>query len=179
MQNATENTVYEQKLAQLEQLAADFYPKEVQVEEKVSVAEEHETVSYIAGPQDDRCAWWSARLPELTVEHLEERISLKYFKSGSDHELAFGEMIIDSEAKHHRKSRGYDVVLGVVVCEQEGLKKVTWIEPTMAIKQHIKMNGGKHLMKGTGEVAAVIRLAMWLREQKDLVAAVREILEIS
>jgi hypothetical protein len=45
----------------------------------------------------------------------------------------------------------------------------------MEIKQYIKANGGKHLMKGSGDVTAVIRMAIWLKEQPDLEVAYSEL----
>lgn len=130
-----------------------------------------DTITYVAGPVDPRCAWWCFKLKDLTVDHLENKpLERDFLKRGADLELEHGEMLIDSEANHHRHNRGYFVQLGVAVID-----RVYWIVPSMAIKQHIKVSGGKHLMKGSGDVVAVLRMAMWIKEQPDLKSSVKKL----
>lgn len=133
--------------------------------------QEKETVTYIAKPVDNQCRWWSAILPDLDASSLEkDSLDLTYLRRGADLELTYGQMIIDSEANHHSKSRGYTVCLGIALAD-----KIVWIAPTMGIKMHIKANGGKNLMKGSGDVNAVVRMAIWLRQSEDLEAAIKSL----
>ena len=143
----------------------------VLVEKEVDAFEEQQqTVSYIAKPQDTRCAWWSMIIPQ--DQQLDgNRLNAPYLRAGADLELKAGDMLIDSEANHHRKNRGYTVVLGV--CDGE---KVIFIKPLAEIKRYIKLNGGQDLMHETGDVNACIRIAVWLRRQSDLKYAVQTLL---
>lgn len=122
----------------------------------------NKTVTYIAKPQDSRCAWWSMMLP-ADLELSANKIPAPYLKNGADLELEYGAMLIDSEAKHHSKNRGYDVVL-VVAFEEE----VLFIAPTASRKKYIKEHDGQDLMHESGDVAGVVRMAVWLRRQPDL-----------
>ena len=131
--------------------------------------EEEPTVSYIAKPQDSRCSWWSMQLP-ADLELNGDRIKAPYLRTGADLELAEGDMLIDSEAMHHRKNRGYAVSLGV--CLGGAVK---WLNPTAETKAYIKAHGGQDLMRESGDVAAVIRAAVWLRRQPDLATAFEEL----
>jgi hypothetical protein len=80
-------------------------------------------------------------------------------------------MLIDSEAHHAYKNRGYTVLL--VVCVDG---KVNFIIPTARIKAFIKNNGGKDLMHESGDVAGCVRMAVWLRRQPSLSKAVQDLL---
>lgn len=121
-------------------------------------------ITYIARPQDYRCKWWSVILPQKLDP--EKHIGVTYLKRGQDLELALGTMILDSESIRHRQNRGYSVTLGVVFPDG-----VRWIKPSLARKQYIKRNGGGDLMRGSGDIAGVVRMAMWLRRQENLETA--------
>lgn len=122
-----------------------------------------QTVTYIAGPTDTRCKWWEAIIPdELDISHLEEKAPFTYLRNGQDLELDVGTMIISSEAMHHRNDRGYSTKLGLATS-----KGMRWISPNMKIKQFIKENGSRELMKGSGDVIGVIRMALWIMQQED------------
>jgi len=128
------------------------------------------TVSYIAKPSDSRCAWWSMIIQQDT--QLDgNRLNAPYLCTGANLELKAGDMLIDSEANHHRKNRGYTVVL--CVCDDE---KMIFIKPSAEIKRFIKLNGGQDLMHESGNVNACIRMAVWLRRQLDLNHAVQQLL---
>lgn len=127
-----------------------------------------QTISYIAEPVDNRCKWWAMVLPETLG--LEGRINTPYLRAGSDLELPVGGMVITSESRHHRRNQGYITSLRVAL--ETG---VVTMAPTKERKQHIKDNGGQDLMVGSGDVAGVVRMAMWLRRQPDLAAAVAEL----
>jgi hypothetical protein len=139
---------------------------DVQTDEAVA----EETVSYIAKPTDDRCAWWSVQLP-ADIELSSARIPAHYLRKGEDLELKSGDMLVDSEANHHRKNRGYRVALGVCV---DG--EVKFLSPNASKKAFIKANGGKDLMHESGDVAGCVRMAVWLRRQPDLSIAVKQLL---
>jgi len=124
------------------------------------------TITYIAKPSDNRCSWWSMIIPQ--DQQLDgQRLAESYLRKGADLELKAGDMLINSEANHHRKNRGYTTVLGV--CDGE---QVHFIKPTAEIKRYIKLHGGQDLMHETGDINAVIRMAVWLRRQSDLKLAI-------
>jgi len=123
------------------------------------------TVTYIASPADERCRFWAARLNKLSVDCLTSRAELDYVKKDSDLELKNGEMIITSEARHHRKSRGYEILLGMSSTEDND---IFWVEPTLDIKMHIKKTR-PDLMVGSGDVTAALRLALFLQDEEEKV----------
>jgi hypothetical protein len=122
------------------------------------------TVTHIAKPIDSRCQWWQAEITPacLDVKFLEEKAPFKYFKKDSDLELAPGTLLIDSEQTHHRKMRGYTVNLGLVF--EDGVK---WLKPKLEHKKYIKELGHQDLMKGSGDVAATLRIAIYLSKNTD------------
>jgi hypothetical protein len=134
-------------------------------------AQTEETVSYIAKPSDSDCAWWSVQLP-ADIELSSEKIPAPYLRRGEDLELKYGDMLIDSEANHPRKNRGYNVCLGVCV---KG--KVFFIKSTAQRKAYIKEHGGQDLMHESGDVAGCVRMAVWLRRQPDLAIAFQQLLQ--
>lgn len=134
---------------------------------EIETTESEQTVSYIAHQKDARCAWWSMLLP-ADIELNGNRINAPYLRKGADLELKKGDMLIDSEAKHHSKNRGYNVVL--VVCVDEDIR---YIKPTALKKAYIKANGGQDLMHESGDVAGCVRMAVWLRRQPNLSEAVK------
>lgn len=130
------------------------------------------TITHIAKPEDSRCAWFQGQFNgEINIAALDGgKTEIKYFNKGDDLELEEGDLLIDSEAIHHRQSRGYNVNLGVVKKD-----KIIWIEPTMAHKMMIKEEGHKDLMKGSGQKLAVIRLAIWVRRQENIHKALEKL----
>ena len=127
------------------------------------------TVRYTAKPSDSRCAWWSVQLP-VDIKLNDQRIPAPYLRKGADLELKQGDMLIDSEAMHHRKNRGYQT--GLIVCVNDD---VEYLLPTAQRKAFIKANGGQDLMHESGDVAGCVRMAVWLRRQPDLSAAVHDL----
>jgi hypothetical protein len=75
-------------------------------------------------------------------------------------ELPIGTFVFDGEAVHHRKVRGYNYNLGVVLSETE----IVWMRATNERKSQIKDAGARHLMGGSGGVAGMIRMARWILE---------------
>jgi len=130
-----------------------------------------ETITYIAKPQDSRCSWWCVQVPQK--QQLDgTRISAPFLKRGADLELKAGDMLINSEAIHHRKNHGYSVVL--IVCDGG---KIQHLHPMAQRKAFIKAHGGQDLMHESGDVNGCIRMAVWLRRQPDFKAAVSQLLE--
>jgi hypothetical protein len=125
------------------------------------------TVSYIAKPQDSRCQWWAVRIPaDYQIADLTDTHSLRplgFLRKGADLELAEGEAVIESEAVHHRRQRGYDVQIGIV---SDG--KFTWHRPGSSTKAAIKAWASPEqwqaLSKGSGDVAACLRLLLAMRQ---------------
>lgn len=124
------------------------------------------TISYVAKPVDHRCKWWSVRIPAgYTLRNtfaLDDETSMRplgFVKRNADLELEIGEALIDSEAKHHAKHRGYKVAVGFVT--RGG---IYWIQPTSEIKTLIKSAATpeqwERLKRGSGDVAACLRLLM-------------------
>ena len=136
-----------------------------------TIAAEEETVSFVAKPGDSRCSWWSVQLP-AEIELNSEKIPAPYLRNGADLELKEGDMLVTSEAKHHRKNRGYDVYLSVCVGGE-----VKHIFPAMQRKTFIKANGGKDLMHESGDVAGCVRMAVWLRRQPSITIAFEQLLQ--
>lgn len=121
-----------------------------------------DTITHIAKPEDNRCKWFQAKLSEnLTVENLES-IKFDYYRRGADLELEIGTLLIDWEEVSHRKNRGFITMLGFVTAEG-----VSWIKPTMERKMFIKSEGHKDLMKGSGDVSGVIRMALFIQKQEN------------
>lgn len=131
-----------------------------------------DTITYVANPIDSRCQWFSAIIEPkfLDPKYLVERTPFTYLRRGQDLELEPGTFILNSEAVHHRKRRGFVVHLGVAIHDQ-----VIWIQPTMDIKMLIKQEGHKDLMKGCGDVAACIRMAIYLSRQESLLFGIKKL----
>lgn len=136
-----------------------------------NVLNTQDTITHIAQPSDSRCQWWQGEfLNDLDVKHLEEKSPIKMFKRGADLELTPGTMLIDSEALHHRHNRGFAVNFGLVTND-----RVKWVVPNMKMKMLIKEKGHKDLMKGSGDVAACVRIALYLRRQENILEAFEEL----
>ena len=126
-----------------------------------------QTISYIAKPQDSRCPWWAVRIPaDYAIDDLGDTHSLRplgFLAKGADLELAEGEAVLESEAVHHRRQRGYDVQIGIAT---NG--KILWHRPGAATKAAIKAWASSEqwatLSKGSGDVAACLRLLMAMRQ---------------
>ncbi len=120
------------------------------------------TVSFIAKRIDRRCKWWAVKIPagEAASLRLDDTTSTRRFgflAAGADLELSEGDAVVISEQRHHRKDRGYDVALHVVIGG-----KVREYRPGAATKASIKAAATPEqwteLKDGSGEVAACLRL---------------------
>jgi hypothetical protein len=122
------------------------------------------TVSYIARPADSRCKWWSVRIPAgycrgINLDNTDSLKTLGFLFKKADLEFDEGEMIIDSEANHHTKPRGYTVQL-LVVAGGELWGRIPSAATKSLIKQHATPEQWAKLRGGSGDVAACLRLAM-------------------
>ena len=122
------------------------------------------TVSYIAKPADSRCKWWSVRIPAgycrgIDLDNTSSLQPLGFLAKKADLELDDGEMIIDSEANHHAKPRGYTVQLLVVAGGELWGRTPSAVTKSL-IKQRATPEQWQKLRRGSGDVAACLRLAM-------------------
>jgi hypothetical protein len=122
------------------------------------------TVSYIARPADSRCKWWSVRIPAgycrgIDLDNTSGLRPLGFLAKRADLELDDGEMVIDSEANHHAKARGYTVQLLVVAGGELWGRTPSTVTKNL-IKQHATPEQWQKLRRGSGDVAASLRLAM-------------------
>jgi len=123
----------------------------------------NKTVSYVAAPCDSRCRWWSVRIPkDYDIGDLNDKESLRplgFLKSGADIELDEGDAILDSEAVHHSKNRGYVVKIAFVINGE-----LKWFSVNMAVKERMKEWATPEqwaiLKDGSGDVAACLRVFM-------------------
>lgn len=120
------------------------------------------TITHIAKPEDERCKWFQAEITHVTEANLTDKSDIKYYFKNQDLELTPGTILIDSEAVHYSKNRGFNVQLGLVT-----EKGIFWIIPNMKVKMFIKAEGHQNLMPGSGDFAAVVRMALYIKSHDD------------
>lgn len=123
------------------------------------------SISVTIKPLDKRCRYWAKvvraeqRLPAPSLVDGANDVPGNYRRAG-DEELFAGDVMIEGEEKHHSKARGWDYWITFMGADGE---KVT-IQPSSAIKAAMKAAGlAPHLLAGSGDVAACIRIAHGLR----------------
>lgn len=129
-----------------------------------------QSVSAPIRPNDSRCKYWAKtiRFDEALPlpSNIEGASDLPgaYLKQGEE-ELMPGDFLIEGEANHHRRTdRGWSYTLSYMNAEGD-LETVT---PTAEHKATMKANGmDPTLLKGSGDIAACVRLAMGLRHGID------------
>ena len=109
-------------------------------------------------PQDRRCRYWAkvlragCALPLPSAVEGANDVPGAYLRNGEE-ELFPGDVLIEGEANHHVKQRGW--TYNVSVCGAEGKQSYLVTDKTA-----LKANGlPAHLLAGSGDVAACIRLA--------------------
>jgi hypothetical protein len=127
------------------------------------------SLSVDIGPRDSRCRYWAKiiraddHLPLPSAVSGANDVPGRYCRTGDD-ELGLGDVLIEGEENHHRKQRGWTY-------------RVTWydpamrppeghcvVEPSTNIKMALKGAGmALHLLSGSGDVAACIRIVHALR----------------
>lgn len=120
------------------------------------------SISIVIGPVDKRCRYWAkvlragTKLPAPSVVKGANDIPGAYARTG-DEELFPGDILIEGEANHHAKDRGWSY--WVTWCSADGAKcRVR--DPGTQIKADLKAAGlPAELLAGSGPAAACIRVA--------------------
>lgn len=122
------------------------------------------SISVKIGPQDSRCRYW-AKI--IKAEDLPIPSSIDGandipgpYKRHGDEELLVGEFLIEGEEIHHRKARGWAYNITFL---HNGNERT--IKPSSEIKQQMKAAGmPPELLKGSGDIAACVRIAIGARD---------------
>ena len=123
------------------------------------------SASVTIGPKDKRCRYWakvirhSHTVPAPIDVNSSNDVPGPYARNG-DEELAPGDCLIEGEANHHCKPRGWSY--RVRWCADDG--RVRYFYPKAEIKAEAKAQGlSANLLKGSGDIAACIRIVWALR----------------
>lgn len=116
-------------------------------------------------PQDSRCRYWAKIIRSGTPLPLPSDVDGandvpgQYLRKGED-ELMEGDFLLEGEEMHHRKARGWTYHLTFVGQDGEAVR----VSPSAERKAAMKAGGlDPELLKGSGDVAAMIRMAHALR----------------
>lgn len=127
------------------------------------------SASITVGPSDKRCRYWAKRITPDTTLKLPSEVSGAgdipgpFLKLG-DEELELGEFLIEGEQVHHRKMHGW--TYSIVFLGSDG--EVHSICPAAEHKAALKSAGMPvALLKGSGELAACVRLIHGFRAAMD------------
>ena len=126
------------------------------------------SVSVICKPSDSRCRYWALKcradqaLPApqdlYGAESLRKALPQAWLKG--DTELFAGEFIFVGEENHHRKTRGWSYALWWV----DAAGNLVGRTPNTDTKLKLKAAGiDPQLLRGSGDVAAMVRLAHGIR----------------
>lgn len=123
-------------------------------------------MEYIARPSDSRCKFWSKvvratdSLPPPSSVDGAGSIPGPYLRTGADVELEDGDFVFEGEEVSHRKSRGWVYNFGIVLGGQ-----IRWIsdDERAQAKDLWRLVGRRDMTAGSGEHAAMVRAAHWLR----------------
>lgn len=125
-------------------------------------------------PTDKRCKYWAkilrkgAKLPMPSDVSGAQDVPGPYLRLG-DEELLLGDILIEGEAVHHVRERGWAYWVTTIGGDGE----LVLYRPNSDIKAQMKAKGMPvELLPGSGEVAACIRIAHGL--QLGLVDAPKE-----
>ena len=129
-------------------------------------ASSQHSISIEIKPTDKRCRYWAKRIDAGTPLSLPgsvfraEDIPGPFLSVGGEDELAVGDFIIEGEEVHHRHKRGWTYRIGYMGIDG-ALHRVT---PSKEHKQAMKAaEMALDLLKGSGELAACVRLITGLR----------------
>lgn len=122
------------------------------------------SVSIKVKPVDHRCKFW-AKIIRAGVElPLPQNVASandipgRYLKLG-DEEMEEGDIIMEGESNHHTKNRGMSYNIGAVI---DG--KLRYFPHDSGAKAAMKAHGMPvELLKGAGDVAAMVRTAHGIR----------------
>jgi hypothetical protein len=117
------------------------------------------------GPSDKRCRYWAkvlragCPLPAPSAVNGANDVPGPYLRHG-DEELFPGDVLIEGEALHHRKARGWLYT----ACFMGADGAPVWVRPSHELKATMKAAGmPAHLLAGSGDVAACVRIAHAVR----------------
>ncbi len=123
--------------------------------------------SVIIGPADSRCRYWAKTfrsddpLPLPSLVNGANDLLGKYAQHGEE-ELTAGDVLFEGEANHHRKNRGWTYWLTVVAPNGELLRFISG--NFGELKAQMKAQGmSPDLLKGSGDIAAMVRIAHAIR----------------
>lgn len=123
------------------------------------------SVSFPVRPRDSRCRYWAKviragqPLPAPASVDGAGDVPGAYLRNGEE-ELFPGDVLIEGEANHHVKARGWSY--WVHTCSPTG-EQVT-IRPSADVKSQLKAAGiDPRLLPGSGDVAACVRIAHGIR----------------
>lgn len=118
-----------------------------------------QSVTYIPEPHDSRCRYWAKvltcedALPAPADVKGANDIPGEYLRQGEEIELFEGDCILEGEANHHSKPRGWTYSVGVVVNGQ-----LCWPPfKNPGVKDFLRAKGDKGGLEGAGDVAAMVR----------------------
>lgn len=130
------------------------------------MSDQIKSLSVTIGAQDSRCRYWAKiiradqALPLPSAVDGANDVPGPYLRKGDD-ELFAGDILIDGEEAHHRKNRGWSY--RVIWMDPETGERCR-VFPNAEIKAALKAGGlAPELLKGSGDVAAAIRIAHGLR----------------
>lgn len=117
-------------------------------------------------PQDSRCRYWAkiirsgTALPIPSAVNGANDVPVPYLRIG-DEELFEGDFLIEGEAEHHRKARGWVYNMAFI---DPRTGKLRYVQAISERKAAAKANGlPAELLAGSGEIAGLIRLAHAVR----------------
>jgi hypothetical protein len=122
------------------------------------------SASYVCKPQDHRCRYWAKVIrAEANVPMPEHVVGANdvpgnYLRTGDDVELFVGDFLLEGEAVSHKSQRGWTYELRAVARRMSDDKlMVCTLNFGSDTKDKIRAAGDKELLKGSGDVAAMIR----------------------
>lgn len=123
------------------------------------------TYSHIAKPADSRCRWWQKVLSPEQLATIDAAIvdgandvPGDYLRKGADLELPPGSVLIDGEANHPVKQRGWAYTVGIVNADAT---EIDWRKVCIT-EDKKEMKAAGFPVTGSGPVAAAVRLAQFL-----------------
>lgn len=125
------------------------------------------SVSVTLGPRDKRCQYWAKiiRAAQPLPPHDTDSAGIPgpWLRRGEE-ELFPGDVLLEAEARHHRKARGWDHTIAWV--DSDGA--FHRVAPSPEHKAALKSQGlAPHLLTGSGPVTACLRIAHGLRAGLD------------
>lgn len=124
------------------------------------------SVTVTPKPIDSRCKYWAkiVRADELpTPSEVSGAGDLpgEYLRVGEEVELFTGDYLVEGEANHHRRQRGWEYWVSTCVVV-DGVPQCIRLEEFdgKGVKSALREAGERDLLRGAGKHAAVVR-AIW------------------